>query len=44
MGYSPWGCEELDMTKATQHEHTRATDQEMTTFGKIVISHSFREG
>ena len=24
-GYSPWGCEELDMTEATQHAHTQSS-------------------
>ena len=22
VGYSPWGCKELDMTEVTQHGHT----------------------
>ena len=29
MGYSPWGCKELDVTEATEHVHLATLAQNM---------------
>ena len=28
MGYSPWGCKEMDTTEVTEHAHTRTAEGE----------------
>ena len=38
MGYSPWGCKELDTTEATEHSRAREQDTDLVNDpGRIVL-------